>query len=292
MTKMGLTYESCLAALAVVLVGGHWSSLPNTASAAMMTEDFAVDPDWAGSNNAGFGNNSYGFSNSNNAGGSPGEAGGAIASRTQEITYYADTNIGVLNQQQPLSASGLLTAAGSLSGFDGGIEFGWFNATPPLTPSVGVAVGGVFDAVAMRILDRTATSYRVQARLGDAGGILVNLNTDNDYLFDMTYDPNGGGVGAGRLTLEFRRATDNVLVGTTIANGSSLTTPFNLNGFGFMTLDFDSDRPAGNFFVDNLAYTVAVPEPTSCIFAAIAVSGIAVRMRRSISAPDRGSSAR
>jgi hypothetical protein len=283
MIKKHSVCNLCLIAITVGGVGVSVGALAGFAEAAMVTEDFSVDPGWTGSNNTGFGNNNYGFSNSNNAGGVAGEAGGAIASRTQEITYYADTNIGVLNQQESLTATGLLTAAGSLAGFDGGIEFGWFNSSPPLVPSVGVAVGAIFDAVAMRIIDRTATSYRIQARVGDEGGFLVNLDTDIDYLFNMNYDPNGGGLGMGRLTLEFRRASDNVLVGTTIANRSSLATPFNLNGFGFTTLDFDSDRLEGNFFVDDLTYSVAVPEPTGLFLAVIALVGSAApccRQRR------------
>jgi hypothetical protein len=231
-----------------------------------VTQNFDVDPGWTGLGNDSVGANLFGFSNTDNAGGPAGEAGGAISSRTEDVTYYADTNIGTLHDQQSLSAFGRLTAVGDLSPFNGGIEFGWFDATPPLDVEFGgVAVGSIFDAMAMRIIDNfpVVTTYRVQARLADEGGILITLQADTDYLFGMNYNPDGGGPGGGRLVVEIRRATDGSLVGTSTAARSSLGAPLNLTAFGFTSLDFDANFNAANFFVDSLQYsaagTVALP---------------------------------
>lgn len=226
--------------------------------AVLVTENFDTDPGWTGLGNDSVGANMFGFSNTNNAGGSSGEAGGPLSSRTEDVTYYADTDIGDLDDHQTLSAFGRLTAVGDLSPFNGGIEFGWFDATEPLDVEFGgVAVGGIFDAMGMRIIDNfpLVTTYRVQARMGDEGGILVTLQADTDYLFGMNFDPNGGGPGGGRLVVEIRKALDGSLVGATTASRSTLGTPLKLNAFGFTTLDFDANFNAASFFVDSLQYT-------------------------------------
>src|ERR1051325_602371 len=77
-----------------------------TFGAPQRTQNFNVDPGWAGVGNLTLGNN-YGYSAATSfAGGSAGEAGGTFA-RTGTENYYADTNLTeTLTFHHTLGASG------------------------------------------------------------------------------------------------------------------------------------------------------------------------------------------
>ncbi|MEX0643622.1 MAG: hypothetical protein WD468_13040 [Pirellulales bacterium] len=136
---------------------------------------------WMGSGNTS-GPNSYGFSDSNNAGGAPGEAGGTIAVRTTDFTHYADvTLVGAHSQQTPLFASGKFTVQNFA--FDGGFELAFFNAGST-TKATGGGIGGVDEAIAVRVLDggRMAVRAGNDASASSPGGAFV---ANEDYRFDM-----------------------------------------------------------------------------------------------------------
>jgi hypothetical protein len=236
-----------------------WSvNLSNRAWSATKTENFDVDPGWNSNNNTGFGSNNYGFSNTDFAGGTPGEAGGAVSSRTEVTTWYADTNLGgSFSPQLSLMASGRLTVDSVEPGFDGGFDIGFFdNLSTTLSDR-----GGIEEALVFSILEQSSTTYRVRVRFGNVASDATSshvLDAGTDYLFDLRYDPSGGGMDVGRLVAEFRLAADDSLIVTqTVDNSSTLT--YDLNSFGFATLDFDVNNPAANVFIDDLAYG----EPTT-----------------------------
>ena len=99
----------------------------------------------------------------------------------------------------------------------------------------------------------------------------------------MAYDPNGGGAGAGRLTAEIRRALDNVSLGVSSEDFPSTGTPFDLNAFGLISLDFNANYSTVNVFIDDLTYTTRVPEPSSLVLLAVAglfLAGAGRRLRK------------
>jgi hypothetical protein len=254
MTRQRLCIAAALAGLLVC----------NPAAAQLVTQNFDADPGgWTG-----FGNtiapNSFGFSNSNNAGGTAGEMGGSIASRSNDTWYYyADTNLpgGGFNQQQLLTISGRFVTPSFPSSFDGGFEIGFFDHLNPVRIDSGPGVGGIADELGMRILDNNGVDgqFRIHARWGaletnDA----LTLSAGTQYLFNILYDPNGGGPNVGVETVNIGLAADSSFVGSLVASGPSDGTPFALNAFGIVTLNFSSDNPEATFFFDNLNYGLAL----------------------------------
>jgi hypothetical protein len=208
-----------------------------------------------------------GYRDSALAGGTPGEAGGAMPSRTaNDFAYFADTTLGVsLGEEDVLLATGRFTADSLAAGFDGGFELGFFNADD-LTriPSPAMGVGGVEDAIAIRFIDSSASQLRFAARADRMEAqSSARLDVGVDYLFDLAYDPNGSGEDLGTLTVEFRRASDSVIVGSATLTGiPSGGGEMDLNAFGLVSLNFSSIQPAANVYIDDLSYT-AVPEPSA-----------------------------
>ena len=117
---------------------------------------------WIGSGN------NYGFSVSNNADGVSGEGGGSVSARTDGFTFYADTTIAdSLSQQVALAASGRFTL-GSYANppFDGGGDFGFFDSTSTNRVASGGGIGGIREAIMMRVLDGGAVAcWRAETTL-------------------------------------------------------------------------------------------------------------------------------
>lgn len=223
----------------------------------------------------------YGFSDSNKAGASAGEGGGAVPFRTNELTYYADTSIGILNTATDvISASGRLTIDATTDGYDGGMEIGFFNTGDTETQNKGVKSFIGFrlyepsPAPEVRWRTRNVTQFGNGPLVGPEG-----LAIGTDYLFSISFDPNGAGPGTGLATTEFRLASDNSLLG---ASSSIATSAVDLNAFGMMTIDFDAIRPNVEIFFDNLTYTSAIPEPSSIGLAAVGLVCVVWRKRLSI----------
>ena len=261
----------------------YFATLPSAAHATTTTENFGSDPGWSGNNNTGFGTNNYGYrGGSNFAGGAVGEAGGAVASRTNGThTWYADDSLGgSFTLTDPFESSGRFTINSLIGAFDGGFELGFFNFATPTNIPIGGGIGGIEQGAGIRFVDENATTLRSWARLGnnEASASPILLTVGTDYLYDIQYDPIGGGAGIGKLDVEYRLAADNSLVGA-----SSLTigtgTPWSLNGFGISTLQFGSNNPAADFFIDDVSYSI-VPEPSALVLVAIGIATLAVGRRR------------
>ncbi|MEX0643621.1 MAG: PEP-CTERM sorting domain-containing protein [Pirellulales bacterium] len=242
--------------------------------------DAAAAAGWTGNRNrdAELGTG-YGFSDSNNAGGAPREMGGVVPGRTSVVSSYADTTLGgSLSQNLPLTATGRFTVT-SIDGLDGGFEIGFFDAG---------TLDGTPAFIGARIVDGTGSSLRWWPRRdvngsSEAGGETNQLVVGEDYLFELSYDPSGGGPGIGRLAVEFTRASDNTSLGVRSLDFTTLGTEVNLNAFGMKTLDFNANVGGqANIFLDDLKYTKIVPEPSALaiVVAGLMVSCIAVRRRR------------
>jgi hypothetical protein len=231
--------------------------LSAAAQGATQSEDFTVDPGWTGN-----GNTTYGYSAStSNAGGAVGEAGGAVPSRTNDITWYADTTLGGnLTQLEPFSASGRFTIS-PRTDFDGGFAIGFFDA---VAGTLNNDDGHIKQGAYFRVLDGDGAKYRVLSSLAgnrsstSEPGVIV-IDGDVDYLFNLNYNPTGGGAAVGRLTVELRFASDNSLLESTFVDTSNAL-GYNFNAFGIQTGDFNRVEPPSNVFIDDLTYTV-VPEP-------------------------------
>ena len=209
----------------------------------------------------------YGWRNSTNAGGAaPGEAGGTIRRGSDQfISFYADRLLGgPLTFEDPLTASGKVDFENN-QGFDGDIFLGFFNpidigfgGTNSPNNLVGLQIreagggfmahrvfGAVFDGV-----QEYATNYVSTQTDG------IN-NFDQDYDFEIDYDPAGGANG--RLTVD-------MLVGGVSALSAGalvydLTPEERANGATFNAFGIYQGENSDNLgqrvdmFIDDLEYT-------------------------------------
>ena len=226
---------------------------------------------WTGSFNtpgAGLGVD-FDLRTTNNAGGAAaGEAGGTIPSRTVGFAYYADTVLA----DNPTEAD-LITATGRFvvptianepgAVFDGGFDYGFFNSIDMVRQPSGGAVGGVYDFLGLRFVDLTVDGtvpgLRWWPLVGGFAGTwdgAVNLPVSPgvQYIYDLSYDPNGAAAGFGRLTADIRRADTNESLGPITVDRPSTGFPLVLNSFGMYTLDFGQTMPAAEMYIDDLTY--------------------------------------
>ena len=134
--------------------------------------------------------------------------------------------------------------------FDGGFELGFFNANDLTRIPADAGVGGVEDAIAVRIIDGGGGhggQLRFSARADSMDQQSSQyLDPGVDYLFELTYDPNGSGEDSGTLTVEFRRADDSSFVGSALLAGiPSGGGEMDLNAFGLVSLNFSLDPADG-----------------------------------------------
>lgn len=220
-------------------------------------ESFDSDPGWQGAGNtSGF--NSFGYSNTNFAGGVAHEAGGPIASRTNGFDWYADTDLGAsYTLVDALAASGKFTVE-SISGLDGGFEVGFFHKTGTDTK----VDGGIAEGLMMRIIDLNSTQVRVQFRMGgNYAGTILQLNAGSDYTFNLGWNPTAINPLTGTATLAINTAGGGSVGTLSIDHDND---GWVLDSFGITTLNFGANRQDGaSFYMDNLSYTSAVPEPSA-----------------------------
>lgn len=241
-------------------------------------EDFDTDPGWQGAGNTN-GYSDFGYSNTSYAGGAAHEAGGAIVSRSNGFDWYADTDLGATyTLDDALTASGKFTV-NSVDGFDGGFEVGFFK---PSGTDV-VFSGGIAEAIMMRIIDSSSTKVRTQLRM--AASLTENvllLDVGSDYTFNLTWNPTAIDSLHGTASLTVKTA-DGSEVGTLSVNHDN--DGWALSAFGLTTLNFSAYRNDGaSFYMDNLSYTSAVPEPSGLALLGMSFAGLlayAWRKRRS-----------
>ena len=87
---------------ALILVS--WLISTSTVEAGVITQSFDRDPGWA-SYNLPVNDNDFSFRDTSFAGGNAGEAGGFF-SKTNQVSWYGDDAIGILNEDDTIGASG------------------------------------------------------------------------------------------------------------------------------------------------------------------------------------------
>ena len=204
-----------------------------------------------------------GYRDSSLAGGTTGEAGGTMPSRSAEFAWYADTTIdGSLTGAEALIASGHFTVE-SIPSFDGAFELGWFDRNGDRRPAA-PGIGGIEDAIAIRVYDNYGTSdYRMGLRFSDAAEsgwfgqpyLITGLLPATDYLFRMTWDPQGSGENLGTLALHVARADDPSQYEDHALTNVSWSA-MDLNSFGLVTNDFDTVLNGPTVYIDDLRYGI------------------------------------
>ncbi|MEX0653878.1 MAG: PEP-CTERM sorting domain-containing protein [Phycisphaeraceae bacterium] len=261
------------------------------AQAAIETQDFSSDPSadgWTGLNNGASG---FGFSAaSNNTLGDPaGEAGGTFARNT--VHYYADTTLGttygVFDSVQASGELYLDKINGDTVNYVGYFDTNNVNPSDDTVLGLRIAPDGLPDRNTVM-----ATAF---------GGDFIEYNNDgtNDttnsrsvilddgaYAFQMTYTANPLGDGnpvPNPGTLEVILWDDNGTEVARIYNSLGLNQDRSaraFNAFGFFgggNGAFDNSG-TNTYFIDDLAYTSAIPEPAS--LALLGVGGLTLLLRR------------
>ena len=178
-----------LTALAVLLGVGQ------TSTAAIQTENFDVDPGWTvvGS---GVNGNDFGYqAASSYAGGSPGEGGGRFT-RSDFVTYYADTDLGgTLTLDQPFSASGKFSHTDA-----DWPDFGWPEIVGHFSPTGYGRIGVGFTDTSTPNLHWRATILTNDffTSFGSTP-VLVTPNVEHTWAYE--WDPDGGTSGGGMLAV-------------------------------------------------------------------------------------------
>lgn len=199
----------------------------------------------------------FGFSDSSNAEGTAaGEAGGRFSRTQQEMSYYADLNIGEWTLEDPLHAEGRLFWHDV--NFNGQFHVGFFDATDPVFGDF--PPPHAFDHVGLEILeeDRIRTVLLTAdgpspfpfGNTGDGKGDLAQ-----DFVID--YDPDGGGFLAGLIEVSLGDGRSSLFHLRPDQRGAGAT----FNAFGFTTSprnwpfpDTNQNRIA-NAWIDDLTYT-------------------------------------
>jgi hypothetical protein len=239
----------CLALLIAVTAG--------VACATVVTENFNSDPGWQAAGNTN-NYNEFGYSDSNHAGGSTHEAGGAIASRTNGFDWYADNTLpdGAYTLKDSLTASGKFTVQ-SVDGFNGGFEVGFFNPEGTGTKFS----GGIGEAIMMRIIDGTSSTVRTNLRMAGNDASPVSLDVGTAYTFNLEWNPTALNPDLGRATLTIKTAGGADVATLSVDHDND---GWSLSDFGLTTLNFGTYYNNGaSFYMDDLAYGRAVPEPGS-----------------------------
>ncbi len=271
----------------VLLIGAISVSVGGGVYAANETQVFddagsAAAAGWT-EHNSRDGGNDFGFSATDNTGGvsGAGEAGGFMI-RSGVQTYYADTSIGLLSLDQPISYAGEFAYTAEGAGYQS-TGFEWIHGFFDRSNTDPARRKGSYAGFALNERSSSSSSVRIGLMLNSQNGtglgavagigpdvvsdqIVLDLGTA--YTYTWTYDPSGGT--SGLVTLEFTRVSDNSLRGTMVGDltATQRAEGATFNSFG-ITNEFwgGSGSTADNTltaFVDNLDYTInpAIPPKT------------------------------
>lgn len=255
----------------------------HAAVAATVTADFDTDPAWSvvGSGQNG---NDLGYRSTSNAGGNPGEVGGRFT-RSSFVRQYADTGIGQLSLDDPISASGLLNVTDyHFPDFGPGVLLGHF-ATDSFA-----GVGLIFnnsntESMYVDLVVRFADDVEHVINTRMAGPIQAGVARTWSY----SWDPHGGAGGFGSLSGSLS-GVDGGSVVIELTESERAQAPsfdaFGLSSQATSPLSGNRDRSDwyGDFCIDNVQYTAAVPEPDSLGLALVglAVLGVTFTRRRNV----------
>jgi hypothetical protein len=221
------------------------------------TQNFDTDPGWSllGS---GVNGNNFGYQPSSNAGGIPGEAGGTFT-RTAGERYYADTNIGIIDLNQPFSASGTLAyTAQENPDWGRPLIVGYFSTSGISTVNVADMVGIAIDngGFSTQIY---WTGVVILADGTDLGVLPKTLLPSPNVVHNWSFSWNPNVSTAG----EFEFQLDGTLETVDLTTAQRLT-GLSTDAFGWGGGPAPSNQQSdwfANLYADNLAYTV--PEPSS-----------------------------
>jgi hypothetical protein len=222
--------------------------------------EFNEDPEWEGvGNRATFENrwvrpfHDFGYNETDHAGGEKGEIGGTAwrieDSRPENAGSYADADIGRLNLDQPLEASGRVSML--KAGADSAALLGWFDSNsiqegPGLPRNfIGVMIEGP-----SRIGHYFRPGYMSQGGIGEAPGIGPTLRPDaTRHEWTMKYDPEANsGNGSMTVTLDGKPVTLDLRPGARENGGT-------FDRFGWVT--FLRGGHHVEIYFDDLKYTVS-----------------------------------
>ena len=226
--------------------------LPFCLQAATITQSFSSNPNWT-SSNLPIGNNDYGYRTSSYSGGSAGEIGGNFA-RSYYNSYYADTNIGTLSQNDLISASGKFNMVSIAADYNNNTVFSHFDKSAFISTGT--------NSIGIMFLESSSTSYRIVYRIGDSQDLMFTLSGLNQVrTWSYSYNPNIGygqfvftvsGSGGGTQTVNLTQSQRNSIG--------------NLNAFGFATFNNNGTTGPISLFMDDIAYTTAIQVPETSIF--------------------------
>jgi hypothetical protein len=218
--------------------------------------DFTTDPHWEGvGNHITFDDHelahdqNFGFSNTSFACGNKGEIGGIIWRTENSLSWYAD-NVGSLNLDQPLTASGKITL--KVGAPDSGIYFGWFNRSAAKQNPTDFK-----NFLGAHIEGPSRIGHYFAPILANADGNRIQIKhaavlipDGKSHTFLIAYKPNPDGSGQMSTTLDGQTTTVQISAQARKAGAT-------FDRFGFLT-----SRVGGSevkIYVDDLEYTAAKP---------------------------------
>lgn len=249
-------------------------TINGTVQAATITEHFDTDPGWTSFNLPNDGND-FGFRNSNYAGGDAGEVGG-LFSRTDEVSWYGDDNVGVLGEDDAIQASGLMNIRSVEAGYNNNTHVGHFDSDGLST--------FVINGIGFQVLEQNSTSpfsFRIFYTIGSTEDFLFEINgVDESRNWSYLYDPNDGDFGS--LTVSISGAGgDTAKRFLTAGQRASIG---NLNVFGLAEMDNSyAELPQAEIYVDDVTYTVVPIPPTMILFLSGASLLLGMQRRRASS---------
>lgn len=231
-----------LSALLAVWTSGAWAA---SETQLFNSEASATAAGWVGvENHNPTSMTDFGFSNTTNAGGLSlaGEAGGYFPRNKLPTGYYADTTIGALNLENPLTVTGRIVFFSE--NLDGGLRFGWFNKDQ-LTNALPAGVGVQFAEG-----NRFQSFVRFNNEIGTSSGLMSGGIGPTPQPFTFDWNP---------TSRVFTATIGSVTASTSPLSDAQLMVGADLNAFGLYTGAAGSDIPTsrGRLYIDDISYTSA-----------------------------------
>jgi hypothetical protein len=242
------------------------------ADAALVYEDFSVDPHWSvvGS---GANGNSFGYQTSAHAGGASGEAGGRFT-RSHFQRYLADAFVDeTLGLNDAFFASGKLDVTLQNSAdFGPGLVIGYFDTSDAFG---GASVGLYFNHDDMA--DRFYCDLFLRFTDGSISRqrLMNSVDTNQDRTWRFEWDPSGGSFGGARLTGSLSGPGEGTAsIDIPLAELATKIATFDAFGLSSGSTSPLSGNPNrsdwyADVFLDNVTYMDApIPEPGAFVLAA------------------------
>ena len=211
---------------------------------------------WTGFlNRSGFEN--YGWSNTGNASGTNGEAGGIFV-RTNSRSYFADTTIGTLTLNDYITAAGTVMIVTPPQNNEN-VYVTYFNTNDAWDNANNNFLGVEFtEGPANGPNGRFATvlgfaDNSIQYGTPDPGDVLNSFGVAVSW--DFEYDPTGGPTGNGQVICNYSSYYGSASI-TNIVSAEQRVIGATFNAFGLATRDLPFQGAPGEYYLDNVSYTV------------------------------------